>query len=111
MKKLSIGFAVIALVMGASTAFAANTNLSNGGLGQRAGDNTNFGVAVCNNASTDLTASVPVTITANGIPMTVQSAAPISANTCAYTYVPYSSFNMVGGVPYAVSVVIDGGNS
>jgi hypothetical protein len=111
MKKLTLGFAVAVLAFGVSTVFAANTNLSNGGLGQRAGDNANFGVAVCNNAAADLTASVPVVITANGVSVTVQSPASIGANTCAYIYVPYNSFNMIGGTSYTVNVVIDGGNS
>jgi len=86
---------------------AAGVTLTNGGLGQSAGNASQFGVAVCNGGKTSVTASVPVSVSANSVNATVDSASSIAAGACAYTYLPYNQFGMKAGSTYTVSVTID----
>lgn len=89
------------------SAFAAGITLTNGGLGQAASNPSQFGVAVCNTGATALAQSVPVSVTVNGQSETVSSAASIAVGSCAYSYLPYSEFNMQPGTSYTAQVTID----
>jgi hypothetical protein len=91
----------------ASSAFAATFTLTNGGLGQAAANTQQFGVAVCNKSTANLTQPVPVVVTTNGESATISSASTIQAGSCEYSYLPYSQLGMKSGVAYAVSVTID----
>ena len=110
MKKILLIAAIASFVLPVATTFAAST-LVNGGLGQSAVDQSNFGLAVCNHGKTALTDPASLTVTANGQTVNAQSAAPISAGACAYTNVSYAEFNMQAGQTYDVSVSINGGAS
>lgn len=106
-----LGGSAVALVVGAgllaASAFAAGVTLTNGGLGQVATNHQQFGVAVCNGGKASVAQSVPVSISANGVTVSVASVAPIAAGQCAYTYVTYSGLNMAAGGTYSVSATID----
>jgi len=113
MNKFTIGFgvAVITVVSVSTIAFAAGANLTGGSIGQRANDASSFGFAVCNSGAAAQTASVPVTVTANGVTVSSQSSPSITAGACVYTYLPYASFNMIGGKSYMVQVAITGASA
>ena len=99
-------FAVAALAV-AGSAFAAGTILSNGGLGQVAGNTQSFGVAVCNGGTATVAQSVPISVTSNGQSASVPSNAPIAPGVCTYSYVNYNALNMSAGGTYSVNVTID----
>lgn len=107
MKVLALSAVGLLAVVLPALSLAAGYTLTNGGLGQIAGNTANFGVAVCNGGKTATTASVPMAVTANGVGITTNSASNIAAGACAYTYLPYSEFNMQAGKAYDVSVAID----
>jgi hypothetical protein len=100
----AVGFLAVVLP---ALSLAAGVTLTNGGLGQVAGNASSFGVAVCDGGKSALTASVPVSVTANGVSISTNSASNIAAGACEYTYVPYSQFNMQAGNTYTVNVTID----
>jgi hypothetical protein len=108
---LGVGLAVLMVVSTSAVVFAAGANVTSGALGQRASDASSFGVAVCNNGTADQTASVPFSATANGVTVSGQSGSPITAGACTYTYLPYASFNMIGGSTYSVQVGIAGADT
>lgn len=88
-------------------AFAATgVTLVNSGLGQRASDTANFGLAVCNVGTQDATQATPVVVTANGQTVTLSSPA-LKVGACGYVYTSYASLGMTAGSTYSVSVVID----
>ncbi|HEX4104114.1 MAG TPA: hypothetical protein VHZ04_01385 [Candidatus Paceibacterota bacterium] len=107
MKSLTVSALGLFAVALPALSLAASITLTNGGLGQIAADTTNFGVAICNGSKTALSASVPVSVTANGVSETTNSAGSIAAGVCEYTYLPYSQFNMQAGGTYSVAVAID----
>jgi hypothetical protein len=100
-------FGINMAMAGSAMATGAGGILQNAGLGQKAGDPNNFGIAVCNNGSQATSQAVPVSITANNTATTLQIPAPLNAKQCTYSYVPYSSFSMKTGVNYSVQVTID----
>jgi hypothetical protein len=95
----------------ASSAFAATFTLTNGGLGQTVANTQQFGVAVCNKSTANLTQSVPIVVTTNGESATISSASTIQAGSCEYSYLPYSQLGMKSGETYSVNVTIDPQNS
>ncbi len=110
MRNLTISLGLIAVIgaLVAAPAFAAS-NVVLGGVGQRATDGSTFGFSVCNNGASAVTAPVPVTVVANGETTNTQSASSIASGACAYTYLPYSSFGMIGGHSYSVQISLNGG--
>lgn len=106
MKTTLIKFAAISgiLFAYASPSFAATLNLTSGGLGQVAANPQQFGIAVCDNDTQALTAAVPLTVTVAGVSATISSADSIAVGQCAYSYLPYSQFNMQAGQTYSVNV-------
>lgn len=111
-KSLNGGAAIaglIAMVFAAipAASFAAGVVLRNGGLGQAASNESQFGVAVCNGGTVAVTKSVPVSIAANGKSASVTSASAIAPGACEYSYVSYSQFAMRAGATYSVAVTID----
>lgn len=104
-----LGFSLVVLAASAiaALALAAGVTLTNGGLGQVAGNTQSFGVAVCNGGASAVSQSVPVTVSSNGQTATVSSAAPIAAGVCTYSYVNYGALGMAAGQAYSVSVTID----
>ncbi len=113
MNKLIVGFsfAVITVVSVSAIAFAAGAVIVNGSLGQRANDASSFGFSVCNNGTAAQTTAASVVVTANGVSVPSQSGSTIAPGTCSYTYLPYSTFNMIGGKSYAVKVAVSGGDT
>ena len=113
MNKLTVGLglAVLTVVSVSAVAFAAGANLAGGSIGQQASNSSSFGFAVCNNGTSAQDAAVPVTVTANGVSVQSQSNPSIAAGACSYTYIPYASFNMIGGTTYTVQVAISGGDT
>jgi hypothetical protein len=111
MKKQIITTLVVGGFLLASTALAAGATIVSGSIGQRSNDNSNFGVSSCNRGDVASQASVPLSVTANGITVTSQSAASIAPGACSYTYFPYTSFNMKNGQTYTVQTVTAGGAS
>ena len=107
MKRLTVSALGLLAVALPALSLAASITLTNGGLGQIAGNTAEFGIAVCNGGATALSASVPVSVTANGVNASVSSASSIAPGACAYTYLPYSQFNMQAGETYTVAVAID----
>ncbi|HVN26033.1 MAG TPA: hypothetical protein VMT99_00050 [Candidatus Paceibacterota bacterium] len=89
-------------------AFAAGNALTVNSIGQRSDDLSTFGFSVCNADWQTQTSAVPVTVEANGVSVVSQSAAPIEPGACAYTYLPYSQFGMVGGRTYGVQISLAG---
>ena len=110
MKKIVMimGLTAVALLIACAPVFAA-ASVTAGSIGQRANDASTFGIAVCNTGDAAQTASVPVAVTANGTTISAQSASPIAAGTCAYTYLSYASFAMVGGHAYPAQVSVNSG--
>jgi hypothetical protein len=102
-----VGLAVAAVMSIAPVFAASGIVLINSGLGQKSGNVTNFGVAVCNNGTGNLAQAVPIRITANGQTGTVSSPAPLQAGSCGYSYISYATFNMSRGQTYSVAVTID----
>jgi hypothetical protein len=86
-------------------ALAASNVLVNSGLGQKAGDVTSFGVAICNKGTQAL-GSAPVTVTGNSHSLTVMTGA-LSQGSCGYSYIAYSDLGMTSGKTYLVVVTID----
>lgn len=105
--KLILSGLVVGLLAAALPALAAvpGVQLSHGGFGQKAGDATAFGVAICNNGIQTVP-SVPFAVTANGRTVSAAVQGPLSAG-CKYAYLAYSSFAMAGGATYPVTVAID----
>ena len=66
---------------------------------------SSLAVAVC--SSNALSQNVPISITASGKTVTINSAPSISAGACTYSYVSYSALSMQAGGTYDVDVVID----
>ena len=89
------------------SAFAAGVVLTNGGLGQVAGNTTSFGLAVCNGGTKAISQSVPVAVSANNQTVTISSAASIQPGACEYSYANYADLGMVAGQTYSVSVTIN----
>ena len=88
-------------------AFAATgVTLVNSGLGQRASDTANFGLAVCNVGTQDATQAASVVVTANGKTVTLSSPV-LAVGVCGYVYTSYAGLGMTAGNTYSVSVVID----
>ncbi len=106
MKKYLISIIGLAALLPAAS-FAASAVLKNGGLGQVASNQTQFGVAVCNGGSVGISQSVPVSVSTNGETATVSSVAPIASGACEYSYVPYGQLGMQAGQTYSVVVTID----
>lgn len=105
------GLSVVAFAM-AGVAFAATGSiLTNGGVGQVAGNSQSFGVAVCNGGTTATSLAVPVLVSANGASVTASSEPSIQPDACAYTYVDYSQFGMTAGQTYSVVATIDPGHT
>lgn len=102
--------AVITFTLVPAFALAAGNALVNGGLGQSAGNVSNFGLAVCNHGTTKILQPATLTVTVNGQIANISSPSPVSAGACAYTYIPYAQFNMEAGISYDVTVALDGGN-
>lgn len=107
MNKTIAGVAAL-FALTASTAFASAPTLVNGGFGQRTTDESTFGFAICNQGTEDLTAPTPVSVAANGVTVSAQSASPIAAGACGYTYLSYDQFNMIGGHTYSIQVDVAG---
>lgn len=108
-KKIVTTLGVISIALSVATAFAAvKPALTHGGLGQIAGDTQNFGVAVCNSGTKAVAQAASLSVNANGRTVTVNSAAPINAGACTYTYLSYAQFGMEQGRTYPVAVTIDG---
>lgn len=100
------GFSIL-LLAPMVPAFAASVVLTNGGLGQVAGNTQSFGIAVCNKGTQALGQSVPLSVSAAGQVAAIESTAPTPAGSCSYTYVNYSQFGMTAGQTYTVTVTID----
>jgi hypothetical protein len=81
--------------------------LQHAGVGQKAGDTANFGVAICNNGTQSVPGATPFQVTANGKAVNATVAGPLAAGACKYTYLAYSSFGMTVGNTYSVVVSID----
>lgn len=106
--RLILAGAAAVIAVSVLPAFAASgVVLSNGGIGQRVSDPSNFGIAICNKGSKSLAQAVPLWITANGKSATINSAAPIAAGSCGYSYASYASLSLAAGNTYTVSVIID----
>jgi|GEM_PF-2437709 hypothetical protein len=102
-------FGISAVLLGASAnlSLAAGVALTNGGLGQIANSPQQFGIAVCNGGAQALTNSVPVAVVVGDKNATIPSASSIAPKQCAYSYAPYSQFDMQPGQTYSVNVAID----
>lgn len=98
---------IVGIFLGTMGASASGVILYNNGIGQRSNDAINFGFQICNSGSKDLTQSVPVLVSANNKAVATKSVYPIARGACAYSYLPYSKFAMVGGQFYAIKVTID----
>jgi hypothetical protein len=110
MKKITIfaALAVVGLIGSAMVAFAdTGVVLVNSGLGQKAGDVTDFGVAVCDQGSVALSHAVPISVTVNGVTVSANSPASLAVGGCGYTYLNYHSFNLSTGQTYSVQTIID----
>ena len=107
-KLIFAGIAGMGLLVMVAPAFAASAIvLRHAGIGQRAGDTTSFGVAICNNGTQAVSGVVPFRVSANGKTVNATVNGALAAGGCQYTYLTYSSFNMTVGVSYSVSVAID----
>ncbi len=105
LKVLTFVLAISALTV--IPAFATTGGvLKNSGIGQRAGDTTQFGVGVCNKGTAKLTSSVTVVVNANSVTQypTINS---LAVGQCGFAYEPYATFNMASGQTYSVRVTID----
>jgi hypothetical protein len=107
MKKIFITLLSVAALALPALSLAASVTLTNGGLGQIAGNTQNFGVAVCNGGSATVSQSVPVAVTVGSQTGSILSASSIKAGACAYSYLAYSTFGMQAGNTYSVAVTID----
>jgi len=107
--KLMYAGVVAAFLAAAIPALAATTGIAlrHAGIGQKAGDTANFGVAICNNGTQTISGSTPFTVTANGHTANVVVVGPLAGGSCKYTYLAYSSFGMAAGATYSVNVSID----
>jgi hypothetical protein len=109
-KKVGLGVIVGAVaVLGFATVSLAASGLTlvSAGLGQKAGDTMQFGVAICNQGGSSLASPAPLSVTANNTTVVVNSAAPLSVGACGYAYLSYGTFGMSAGKTYSVQVVID----
>jgi len=106
--KLIIASIMAGMLAASVPALAANSAivLQHGGIGQKAADPNNFGVAVCDKG-TQSASGVPLQVTANGITVNATAFGPIQAGGCTYTYLSYASFGMAKGKIYSVQVAID----
>ena len=102
-----LGFAVAGWGALAFSAFAASVVLTNGGLGQIAGNTQSFGLAVCNGGAVTIAQSVPILVSVNGTTATITSAASIAPGVCEYSYANYNQLGMVAGQTYSVNTTID----
>ncbi|MDE2018867.1 MAG: hypothetical protein KGJ13_00805 [Patescibacteria group bacterium] len=105
--KLIFSGIVVGLLAATLPALAAvpGVQLGHGGIGQKAGDTTDFGVAICNNGAQTVSA-VPFAVTLNGKTVAATVDGPLSAN-CQYTYLTYSIFDVTAGNTYSATVAID----
>jgi hypothetical protein len=102
------GIAAMGFLVAAAPALAASVvALGNAGVGQKVGDATSFGVAICNNGTQAVAGTVPFTISANGRVVNAMVAAPLAAGACKYTYFTYGSFGMTAASSYSVNIAID----
>src|SRR5665213_526323 len=106
-----VGVVMVSLMSVAGVTVAASVVLTNGGLGQVAGNTQSFGLAVCNNGKQAVMQPVPVLVSANGMATTISSASSIQPGVCQYSYANYSDLAMMAGQTYAVSVTIDPGHT
>jgi hypothetical protein len=106
-KLIYAGVAMSLLVVVAPAFAASGAVLSHAGVGQKAGDVTTFGIAVCNNGDQQISQSVPISARANGRTVSTYVNGPLNAGACAYSYLSYDMFGMVGGQTYSVLVDID----
>lgn len=102
------GVAMAGLFIAIVPALAASAVvLGHAGIGQKAGDTANFGVAICDNGTQATAGAVPFAVTANGKTVSATVSGPLAAGACQYTYLAYSSFGMTSGSSYSVTVTID----
>jgi len=92
----------------AMAASASGASLANGGFGQRSTDPSSFGFAVCNKDTAAFSGSVPVSVVANGVTQNISVAESLTAGACAYSYLPYATFNMTAGNTYSITVTVNG---
>jgi len=111
--KLMVGSVagMVGFLVFVGVSLAGGLVLSNSGLGQKVGDTTNFGVAVCDNGNVAVTTDIPISVAANGATSAAKISAPIMAGACGYAYLSYAAFNMTAGNTYSVQAVIDPANT
>lgn len=107
MKQSIVVLAALSAIALPLVSMAATSDLTNGGLGQSAGNMQSFGVAVCNSGGKATTQSVQISVTANGETVTIPSAASIKPGACAYSYLDYSQLGMQTGGTYTVTATLD----
>jgi len=110
-KTLSLGVAAMLLISAAPAFALTGVSLTLANIGQSNNNMSQFGIAVCNQGTMNLSSPQQISVSANGTTFLASTANSIAAGGCAYSYIPYSNFSMVSGQTYSVTAMLSSGSA
>jgi hypothetical protein len=112
MKKILTLSVATMLFVSAAPAFAlTGVSLTLANIGQSNNNTSQFGIAVCNQGTMNLSSPQQISVTANGTTFLASTANSINAGNCAYSYIPYNNFSMTPGQTYSITAQLGSGSA